>query len=84
MSRSLRAPWQDPPRRPVSTWAWPAGLAVTGALWYASDSLRHRREQGHGYQLRGEAIDPRELEFLRRRRGADGGRRSRVATTSSC
>ncbi len=64
MSRCLRAPWQDPPRRPVSTWAWPAGLALTGSLWYASDSLRHRREQGQGYQLRGEPIDPRELEFM--------------------
>ena len=43
---------------------WPAGLATAGLLWYASDSLRHRREQGEGYALRGEALDVREREFL--------------------
>jgi hypothetical protein len=25
-----------------------------------SESLRHRREQGHGYQLRGEQLDVRD------------------------
>jgi cardiolipin synthase len=44
--------------------AWPAGLAATGAAWYASESLRHRREQGHGYQLRGERLDVSERAFL--------------------
>ncbi len=43
---------------------WPAGLAVAGALWYASDSLRHRREQGEGYTLRGDALDVGDREFL--------------------
>jgi cardiolipin synthase len=46
-------------------YAWPAGLAAFGAAWYASESLRHRREQGHGYQLRGERLDVSEREFLR-------------------
>ena len=32
---------------------WPAALLVAGALWYASDSLRHRREGGRGYTLEG-------------------------------
>ena len=32
--------------------------------WYAADSLRHRRESGHGYELRGE-LDPAGTEFLR-------------------
>jgi len=44
---------------------WPAGLAAAGLLWYASDSLRHRREQGEGYNLRGDALDVGEREFLR-------------------
>jgi cardiolipin synthase A/B len=46
-------------------YAWPAGLAAAGAAWYSSESLRHRREQGHGYQLRGERIDVGDREFLR-------------------
>jgi cardiolipin synthase A/B len=46
-------------------YAWPAGLAAWGAAWYASESLRHRREQGHGYQLRGEQLDVRDRGFLR-------------------
>ncbi|MBJ7328503.1 MAG: cardiolipin synthase B [Solirubrobacteraceae bacterium] len=31
--------------------AWPAAVAATAAAWYASDSLRHRRDQGDGYEL---------------------------------
>ncbi|MEA2288703.1 MAG: cardiolipin synthase [Solirubrobacteraceae bacterium] len=45
--------------------AWPAALAATGTAWYASESLRHRREQGHGYQLRGERIGVADRGFLR-------------------
>ncbi len=45
-------------------YAWPAGLAAWGTAWYASESLRHRREQGHGYQLRGGTIEVGEREFL--------------------
>jgi cardiolipin synthase len=46
-------------------YAWPAALAAWGTAWYASESLRHRREQGTGYQLRGERLDVAEREFLR-------------------
>ena len=46
-------------------YAWPAALAACGGAWYASESLRHRREQSHGYQLRGERLDVAEREFLR-------------------
>jgi cardiolipin synthase A/B len=48
----------------VARYAWPAGVAATGVAWYAADSLRHRREGGHGYRLRGE-VDVREASFLR-------------------
>jgi cardiolipin synthase A/B len=48
----------------VARYAWPAGVAAAGAAWYAADSLRHRREGGHGYRLRGE-VDVREPSFLR-------------------
>ena len=30
---------------------WPAAIALWAALWYASDSLRHRREGGRGYTI---------------------------------
>jgi cardiolipin synthase len=46
-------------------YAWPVGLAAAGAAWYGSESLRHRREQGHGYQLRGDRLDIGDREFLR-------------------
>src|ERR687891_745186 len=51
-------------RRDVARYAWPAGVAVAGAAWYTADSLRHRREGGHGYTLRGE-VDVSEPSFLR-------------------
>ena len=41
-----------------------AGLAAAGGAWYAADSLRHRRESGHGYTLCGE-VDVGEPNFLR-------------------
>ncbi len=44
---------------------WPAGIAAAGLMWYASDSLRHRREQGNGYDLRGGALHVGSDEFLR-------------------
>lgn len=34
-----------------AAWAWPAALAAGAAAWYGADSLRHRREQGDGYDL---------------------------------
>jgi cardiolipin synthase len=48
----------------VARYAWPAGVGAAGGAWYAADSLRHRRESGHGYNLRGE-VDVREASFLR-------------------
>jgi cardiolipin synthase len=35
-------------------WAWPAAIAVGGIVWYAADSLRHRREGAFGYDLEAE------------------------------
>jgi cardiolipin synthase len=48
----------------VARYAWPAGVGAAGAAWYAADSLRHRRESGHGYRLRGE-VDVADASFLR-------------------
>jgi cardiolipin synthase len=52
------------PEKHVARYAWPAGVAAAGAAWYSADSLRHRREGGHGYRLRGE-VDVREPSFMR-------------------
>jgi cardiolipin synthase A/B len=51
-------------KRHVARYAWPAGVAAAGVAWYAADSLRHRREGGQGYELRGE-VDVGEPGFLR-------------------
>ena len=48
----------------MARYAWPAGVGAAGVAWYAADSLRHRREGGHGYRLRGQ-VDVREASFLR-------------------
>lgn len=45
--------------------AWPLALATAGAAWYASDSLRHRREKGEGYAVPQEEIDVGSDSFLR-------------------
>jgi cardiolipin synthase len=52
------------PRRRVARYAWPAAVGAAGLAWYGADSLRHRRESGHGYDLRGE-LDVRDEGFLR-------------------
>jgi len=44
---------------------WTAAIAGGAIAWYASDSLRHRREQGQGYELRGKEIEVGSDEFLR-------------------
>ncbi len=44
---------------------WPAAIALALVARYASDSLRHRREQGQGYELRGDSIEVGSDEFLR-------------------
>jgi cardiolipin synthase A/B len=43
---------------------WPAAIAAFGVAWYASESLRHRRETGHGYDLHGDALDVGSEEFM--------------------
>jgi cardiolipin synthase len=51
--------------RHVARYAWPAGVAALGAAWYGTESLRHRRESGHGYDLRGDQLDVRDPGFMR-------------------
>jgi cardiolipin synthase A/B len=51
-------------RRRVAAWAWPAGLGLALAARYGTESLRHRRESGHGYDLHHE-LGVREPGFLR-------------------
>ncbi len=52
-------------RVPPARWAYPAGVATLLGAWYASDSLRHRREQGSGYQLGDDAPSVADDAFLR-------------------
>ena len=44
---------------------WPSAIAAVLIARYAADSLRHRREQGQGYELRGDSIEVGTDEFLR-------------------
>ena len=55
----------------MARYAWPAGVGAAGAAWYAADSLRHRRESGHGYRLRGD-VDPADASFLRAAEASTG------------
>ena len=48
----------------VVNWRWPAAILAGAAAWYASDSLRHRREGGRGYTLE-DTPDPSGEGFLR-------------------
>jgi cardiolipin synthase A/B len=49
-----------------AAYAWPAGLAVGLGARYATESLRHRRESGRGYDLHGaDELDIRDPGFLR-------------------
>ena len=49
-----------------AAYAWPAGLAIALGARYATESLRHRRESGHGYDLHGfDELDVRDPGFLR-------------------
>ena len=43
---------------------WPAAIVVALGARYAMDSLRHRRERGRGYSLRGDEIDVGSDAFL--------------------
>ena len=58
----MRLPYVRPRERHVARYAWPAAMGAAGLAWYGADSLRHRRESGHGYDLRGE-LDVRSDEF---------------------
>jgi cardiolipin synthase len=51
------------PEKHVARYAWPTAVGAAGAAWYGADSLRHRRESGHGYDLSGE-LDVRSDRFL--------------------
>jgi len=51
-------------RTPPARIAYPAAVSALGVAWYASDSLRHRREQGSGYSMGEDAPDPAERDFL--------------------
>ena len=62
IDQRLRA-LRKPPRQ-VRSWAWPAGFAAAGAAWYASDSLRHRREGAFGYDM-GANLDVDTPDFVR-------------------
>ena len=58
-------------------------MGAAGVAWYGADSLRHRRESGHGYDLRGE-LDIRSEAFLRAAEALTGapdlvGQRRRAA-----
>ncbi|UTI64490.1 phospholipase D-like domain-containing protein [Paraconexibacter antarcticus] len=50
---------------PAARVAYPAAIAALGAAWYASGSLRHRREQGSGYELGTPAPPVGDRAFLR-------------------
>jgi cardiolipin synthase len=49
---------------PPSRWLWPAGIGAALVGWYASDSLRHRREGAFGYDL-GADIEVGSPDFMR-------------------
>ena len=63
----MRAPriTTDPPARRVARYAWPAAISAAFAARYASESLRHRREDGEGYELKGDGLDVSDRAFLR-------------------
>lgn len=44
---------------------WPTAIAAFGLAWYGSESLRHRRERGDGYELRGAELAAGSDAFLR-------------------
>ncbi|MCW3017091.1 MAG: cls [Solirubrobacterales bacterium] len=52
-------------KAPPARLAYPVAIGALGTAWYASDSLRHRRDQGSGYRLDNDPPDPADREFLR-------------------
>jgi cardiolipin synthase len=49
-------------KAPPARIAYPVALGTWAAAWYGSESLRHRRERGHGYTL-DEGLDVGSREF---------------------
>ncbi len=67
-SPKARAARRSPGRRNLVTarYAWPLSLGLALAARYGTESLRHRRESGHGYDLHGaDELDVRDEGFLR-------------------
>jgi cardiolipin synthase len=60
------AAWRSAGRRNLiqARYAWPAAIAAGAVAWYGMDSLRHRRESGHGYDLQSAAPEVRDPAFL--------------------
>ncbi|HEY8584963.1 MAG TPA: phospholipase D-like domain-containing protein [Capillimicrobium sp.] len=54
-----------PPPRWRAHAAWAGGILAASTAWYGAGSLAHRREQRHGYALRGPEIDVSSRDFLR-------------------
>ncbi len=52
-------------KAPAARVAYPVAAGALATAWYASDSLRHRREQGSGYQLQADAPPVGDRAFLR-------------------
>jgi cardiolipin synthase len=50
---NLKPTSEKPARAGWRRWAGPAAVGAAGLAWYASDSLRHRREGAFGYELAG-------------------------------
>lgn len=55
---------RPPAHRDPRLWAGPAAGLALGFAWYASESLRHRREGAFGYELV-EGVDPASAGFMR-------------------
>ncbi len=60
----LHGRFRPPPRR-VARYAWPAAVAAGFGARYASESLRHRREDGEGYELKCDRLDVGDHAFMR-------------------
>ncbi|MEX0972330.1 MAG: phospholipase D-like domain-containing protein [Solirubrobacterales bacterium] len=60
----LRGESRPPLRRDPRFWVGPAAAALAGLGWYASESLRHRREGAFGYEVV-EGIEAGSHEFMR-------------------
>jgi cardiolipin synthase len=55
---------RPPAHRDPRLWAGPAAALAAGLAWYASDSLRHRREGAFGYELV-EGVEAGSADFMR-------------------